>query len=61
VTMGCAPLPQLHLAIAELPSPTVVVPAAPVQSVAPVTDVRVHGPPFDSRIPARAPPLSPQA
>jgi hypothetical protein len=61
VTMGCAQVPQLHIAIAELPSPTVVVPAAPVQSVAPVRDVRVHGPPFDSRIPARAPPLTPQA
>ncbi len=61
VTMGCAHVPQLHIAIAELPSPTVVVPAAPVQSVAPVRDVRVHGPPFDSRIPARAPPLTPQA
>jgi hypothetical protein len=58
--MGCAPVPQLHLAIAELPSPTVVGPAAPVQSVAPVTDVRVHGPPFDCRIPARAPPFTPQ-
>jgi DNA-binding transcriptional LysR family regulator len=61
VTMGCAQVPQLHVAIVELPSPTVVVPAAPVQSVAPVSDVRVHGPPFDSRIPARAPPLTPQA
>ena len=61
VTMGCAQVPQLHLAIAELPSPTVVVPAAPVQSVAPVKDVRVHGPPFDSRIPARAPPSLPSS
>ena len=61
VTMGCAPVPPLHIAVAELPSPTVVVPAAPVQCVARVTDVRVHGPPFDSRIPARAPPFTPQA
>jgi hypothetical protein len=60
VTMGCAQVPQLHLAIAELPSPTITAPAAPVQSVAPVRDVRVHGPPFDSRIPARAPPFTPQ-
>ena len=59
--MGCAQVPQLHIVIAELPSPIVVVPAAPVQSVAPVMDVRVHGPPFDSRIPARAPPFTPQA
>jgi hypothetical protein len=61
VTMGCAQVSQLQIAIAELPSPTVVVPAAPVQSVVPVRDVRVHGPPFDSRIPARAPPITPQA
>jgi hypothetical protein len=60
-TMGCAQVPQLPDAIAELPSPTVVVPVASGQSVAPVRDVRVHGPPFDSRIPARAPPLTPQA
>jgi hypothetical protein len=61
VTMGCAQVPQLQIVIAELPSPTVVVPAAPVQSVAPVTDVRVHGPPFDPRIRSRAPPLPPHA
>ena len=61
VAMGCAQVSQLHIAISELPSPTVVVPAAPVQSVAPVRDVRVHGPPFDSRIPARAPPFTPHA
>ena len=61
VRMGCAQVPQLHMAMAELPSPTVVVPAEPVQSVTPVTDVRVHGPPFDSRIPARAPPFTLQA
>ena len=45
VTMGCAQVPQLHVDIAELPGPTVLVPTAPVQSAAPVTDVRVHGPP----------------
>jgi hypothetical protein len=58
VTMGCAHVPQLYVDIAELPGPTVLVPTAPVHSVAPVTDVRVHGPPFDSRIPSRAPPLT---
>ena len=61
VTMGCAQVPPLHVDIAELPGPTVLVPAAPVQSVAPVTDVRAHGPPFDPRIPSRAPPLTPPA
>jgi hypothetical protein len=61
VTMGCAKVPQWHVDIAALPGPTVFVPAAPVQSVAPVTDVRVHGPPFDPRIPSRAPPLTPHA
>jgi hypothetical protein len=59
--MGCAQVPQLHVDIAELPGPTVLVPAAPVQPVASVTDVRVHGPPFDPRIPSRAPPLTPHA
>ena len=61
VTIGCAQVPELHPAIAELPSPPVVVPATAVQSLAPVTDVRVHGPPYDPRIPARAPPFTPQA
>jgi ABC-type Zn2+ transport system substrate-binding protein/surface adhesin len=61
VTMGCAQVAQLHVAITELPGPTVLVPTAPVRSVTPVTDVRVHGPPFDPRIPSRAPPLTPHA
>jgi hypothetical protein len=58
VTMGCAQVPQLHVDIAELPGPSVLVPAAPVHSGVAVTDVRVHGPPFDPRIPSRAPPLT---
>jgi hypothetical protein len=61
VRMGCAQVPPLHVDVAELPGPPILVPAVPVQSVAPVTDVRVHGPPFDSRIPVRAPPFTPQA
>jgi hypothetical protein len=32
--------------------------AAPVHSAVAVTEVRVHGPPFDPRIPSRAPPLT---
>jgi hypothetical protein len=59
--MGCAQVTPSHVVIAELPGPTVLVPAALVRSVAPVTDVRVHGPPFDPRIPSRAPPLTPHA
>jgi hypothetical protein len=61
VRIGCAPVPPLHIDVTELPGPPILVPAAPVQSAAPVTDVRVHGPPFDSRIPARAPPFTPHA
>jgi hypothetical protein len=58
VTMGCAQVPQLQVDIAELPAPSVLVPAAPVGSAVAVTDVRVHGPQFDARIPSRAPPLT---
>jgi hypothetical protein len=58
VTMACAQAPQLHVQNAELPGPTVLVPAAPIRAVTPVTDVRVHGPPFESRIPSRGPPLT---
>ena len=61
VTMGYGKVPPLHVDIAELPLPTVLVPAAPIQCVTRVTDVRVHGPPFDPRIPSRAPPLTPHA
>ena len=61
VKMSCAKLPQLHLDLAELPGPTIVVPAVPVRSAVGITDVRVHGPPFDPRIPSRAPPLTPHA
>ena len=61
VTMGYAQVPQLYVDIAEQTGPTGGVPAEPVESVAPVTDVRVHGPPFDPRIPSRAPPLTPHA
>jgi hypothetical protein len=57
VTTGCAQVPQLHVDIAEMPGPTARMAGAPVQSVAPVADVRVHGPPSDLRIPSRAPPL----
>ena len=59
VTLGCAQVPQVHVDIAELPGPTIAAPTAPIRSAATVTDVRVHGPPpFDPRIPSRAPPLT---
>jgi hypothetical protein len=60
-TLGCARVPQAHLDLAELPGPTIIAPAAPIRAATAVVDVRVHGPPFDARIPARAPPLTPHA
>ena len=61
VTMGCAHVPQMHVDLADVPGPAIVVPPAPIRSATPVTDVRVHGPPFDLGIPSRAPPLIPLA
>lgn len=60
-TLGCAQVPQPHVDMAEVPGPAIIAPAAPIRSATPVVDVRVHGPPFDARIPARAPPLTPHA
>jgi hypothetical protein len=59
-TLGWAQVPQAHVDLGELPGPTIIAPAAPIRSATPVIDVRVHGPPFDARIPARAPPLTPR-
>jgi len=61
VRMGCACIPQAHVDLAELPGPTLAVQGTPNRSAVPITDVRVHGPPLDARIRARAPPLIPQA
>jgi hypothetical protein len=61
VSMSCACILQAHVDLAELPGPTVGVPSAPIRSTVPFTEVRVHGPPFDARIPARAPPRTPHA
>lgn len=58
VAIGRAQVPQPRVDLGELPGPMIVAPAAPVRSAIPVVDVRVHGPPFDLRIPARAPPLT---
>jgi hypothetical protein len=61
VRLGCACVPQVHGDLAELPGPTVAAPRATIRSAIPLTDVRVHGPPFDPGIPSRAPPLTPHA
>ena len=61
VAMVCTYVPQVHVDVAELPSPGINVPSAPVRSATSVADVRVHGPPFAARIPPRAPPASPHA
>ena len=61
ITLRCIQVPQVHIEVAELAGPTVMAPTAPVRSATPITDVRVHGPPFDSRIPSRGPPLIPLA
>ena len=59
VKMSGAQPPQLHLDLAELPGPTVAAPTVSLKSAIGITDVRVHGPPpFDPRIPSRAPPLT---
>ena len=59
VTMGCAEVPRVHVDIAELPGPTILASASPIRLASMLTDVRVHGPPpFDPRIPSRAPPLT---
>jgi hypothetical protein len=55
------PLPQIHLQLAVLPGAVVVAPATPVRVTLAPLDVRVHGPPADIRLPARAPPLTPLA
>src|SRR5688572_22365501 len=63
VTIGaaCACIPRAQVDLAELPGPAVVLAGAPIRSTVPFTDVRVHGPPFGARTPARAPPFSPHA
>ena len=58
VTMGCGHVPRMHVDLADVPGPAIVLPTAPIRSATPITDVRVHGPPFDLRIPSRGPPLT---
>jgi hypothetical protein len=61
ITVGNVRVPETHVDLTDVPTSTIVAPAVPLRSAAPVVDVRVHGPPFDPRIPSRAPPLSPYA
>ena len=61
VTTACAYTQYAHADLAELPGPAVFAPSGPMRSALPITDVRVHGPPFDPRIPSRAPPVFPHA
>jgi hypothetical protein len=61
VSMACASVTQVHVDLAEQLGPRTVVPSVPIRSAIPITDVRVHGPPFDARIPSRAPPAIPHA
>lgn len=61
VSMGCAYVPQVHVDFAALPGPTSEAASSPTRSAIALTDVRVHGPPFDARTPSRAPPVNPHA
>jgi hypothetical protein len=58
LTMGCAPVPRVHVIDAECASPAAVESLVPFRSVHHFTDVRVHGPPLLAQAPPRAPPLS---
>lgn len=60
-SIGCIYVPQMQVVLAELPGPPVALQSGPMRSAVPITDVRVHGPPFDARIPSRAPPVIPPA
>jgi hypothetical protein len=61
ITMGCVHSPQVHAEVAELSAPTAKAPISATGSTTALTDVRVHGPPFDARIASRAPPVTPHA
>lgn len=53
---AAAPLPRVYLQLAVLPGAIAVAPATPIRLTLAPIDVRVHGPPPDTRLPARAPP-----
>ena len=54
VSVGCAFVSQLHVALGVLPGPTFMVPSEPSEPAVRPRDVRVHGPPFDNRSPRAA-------
>jgi hypothetical protein len=58
LTMGCASVPPSQVVDADVPCPTLREFLVPIRSVVDRRDVRVHGPPPRSRIPARAPPIT---
>jgi hypothetical protein len=49
---------QVHVDLAEIPGPALVIPAPLNRPGFAITDVRVHGPPSLRQLPARAPPVS---
>ena len=57
ITMGSAPLPQVHAIDGESATPATVAPLVQLRSEHHVTDVRVHGPPTRTQAAPRAPPL----
>jgi hypothetical protein len=58
---AAAPVPQAPAQLAVLSGLVVVPPVTPARVAIALLDVRVHGPPADTRLPARAPPLTPLA
>jgi hypothetical protein len=58
---AAAPAARAHVPLAVLVGSIVVPPVTPARFALAPLDVRVHGPPPDTRLPARAPPLTPLA
>ena len=58
ISGAAAPVSQAHVHLAVLSGPIVVAPAVPARLAIAPLDVRVHGPPPKTLLPARAPPLT---
>jgi hypothetical protein len=58
VPAAAGPLARAHVQLAVLTIPITGVPVSSGRLAAAPIDVRVHGPPPDTRLPARAPPLT---
>ena len=58
VPAAAVPLPQSHVQLAVLTMTVAAAPATSGRLAAAPIDVRVHGPPPDTRLPARGPPLT---